>query len=579
MNTGQRRRLFVFVMLGVCLWARGATGDVDRIGVRMDDREGHGWAVVSAERGDLLLYLPSRGSDADSTAGTTQIVTGLRHKAERVASFGSKVWVVVHRQPGEGFRRVLRASVGVGPGGRAVGGETLVTLPPLPGEGDLEGAVGTSLGPVVLTRTRLRAADDGDAGGRRELRALFRSTWHTVELPEQVRDAPGGVAWLVRLAGRPAVVVRDTGSASARVWICELAAHRVEAGENDGDEPGDATSRWAVSGSWTSEDLPLGEPISNPEWQAFVGLDGQVVHLERGRDGRELLPVRVRLVRRGGVVERAVVDDVPKRFDLVPLHGSGLLGFVWWEASEQEGERGRRGFGEIRMVEVGVVGVEGVVFRGAAQQRGIVELRDLQGLLGVLIALALVAGLFVLRDPIGENTVPEGVVPGDPARRVAAGVLDVLPVVGLWLVVRSTPVGVTLEQAGDWVVGRGWGPIVVCLGFTMFHTTISEWATGRSLGKSLLGLRVVDIREQGDRQGSGDRGEGEAEGQDTHPGDGPDTVRFARPVFWQSAVRNFIRWLVFPSVLMFLEPTRRHIGDLMSRTMVRSEGEESDKPT
>jgi hypothetical protein len=99
------------------------------------------------------------------------------------------------------------------------------------------------------------------------------------------------------------------------------------------------------------------------------------------------------------------------------------------------------------------------------------------------------------------------------------------------------------------------------LGIGFGHTTISEWLTGRSIGKMLTGCEVVHPRF--------------AQGPD-----GQVDVALERPALWRAAVRNLVRWTFPPLALVGLSAMdHRHRGDAAAGTVVvvRSDDEEPDE--
>ena len=80
------------------------------------------------------------------------------------------------------------------------------------------------------------------------------------------------------------------------------------------------------------------------------------------------------------------------------------------------------------------------------------------------------------------------------------------------------------------------------IGLTILHAGVCEWQWGRSMGKFLMGLRVVSTREGSVGGGLGAR---------------------------QAATRNLVRWIVpLLAVFAMLDKYGRHPGDLLAGTMV-----------
>ncbi len=130
-------------------------------------------------------------------------------------------------------------------------------------------------------------------------------------------------------------------------------------------------------------------------------------------------------------------------------------------------------------------------------------------------------------------------------RRFAAGVIDAVPALGgmAYIVQQQAQ----LETGSPTVAMML--PYVIGVGIYLVHVTISECLTGRSLGKFLFGMRVVNY-------------------------DG------SRPSVDRIVFRNLLRLvdLMFyaPLLLVLLTPMRQRIGDLAGKTLVVMEGREED---
>jgi uncharacterized RDD family membrane protein YckC len=94
-------------------------------------------------------------------------------------------------------------------------------------------------------------------------------------------------------------------------------------------------------------------------------------------------------------------------------------------------------------------------------------------------------------------------------------------------------------------------PLGLAIGVTILHVSVCELLLGRSLGKFVMGIRVVSI----DAAGAGIQGGG--------------IVGMQVPGLGQILVRNLVRWLV-PMLALFgmLDVAGRHPGDLAARTLV-----------
>lgn len=138
----------------------------------------------------------------------------------------------------------------------------------------------------------------------------------------------------------------------------------------------------------------------------------------------------------------------------------------------------------------------------------------------------------------------EGAQPADLLRRFLAAAVD-LAVPGL-IVMAVFNLGPT-ELSERWPPqpdGLTWGQMIPagCLvGLFLLHTIVSEAITGRTLGKKLLGLAVVDYR-----------------------GDTPSPARvLGRGVL---KVLDLVLWMLI--ILAIVTPARQRLGDLVASTLV-----------
>lgn len=187
--------------------------------------------------------------------------------------------------------------------------------------------------------------------------------------------------------------------------------------------------------------------------------------------------------------------------------------------------------------------------------RGLGSSREYQALAVLLVITMAGVVVFVLRgDGGGLPELPDGVVPADPLRRAAAIILDYVP--ASVLVSLSLGLDPTAMLSPDFVFGREPNilPLVITLGVAGTLCTLCEWLFGRSLGKYILGLRVLALPPT-------------APVAPAPPV--PAGVEYGRPAFWQAAVRNYLRW-VAPVIAVFalFDEHRRHPADLAARTVV-----------
>jgi uncharacterized RDD family membrane protein YckC len=182
---------------------------------------------------------------------------------------------------------------------------------------------------------------------------------------------------------------------------------------------------------------------------------------------------------------------------------------------------------------------------GVAPTRSRSQQADYIILLTVVITSTVLLFAFWRRDPLAQELkLPEDAALADPLRRGLAGLIDLAP----GLLVGTLGFGLSLPQLYDLWPGRGLGatftmmlPGLAAVAVVVGHTLLLELLTGRSLGKLLTGLRVVDL--------SG-----------------------ADPRAWQVLVRcglkafDLVAYLLL--ILPLINPLRQRLGDMVARTVV-----------
>ncbi len=134
-------------------------------------------------------------------------------------------------------------------------------------------------------------------------------------------------------------------------------------------------------------------------------------------------------------------------------------------------------------------------------------------------------------------------------RRIAAGVIDAVPqFIGMGYMLKHAQ---TLQPGIGLATAEVFVPYLIGLAVYLLHVTVSEAIWGRSFGKFLFGLRVLNY--DGTRVS-------------------PERI----------ILRNLLRLvdLLFyaPLLLVLLTPMGQRVGDLAARTIVVYENDESDKP-
>jgi uncharacterized RDD family membrane protein YckC len=307
--------------------------------------------------------------------------------------------------------------------------------------------------------------------------------------------------------------------------------------------------QWS-SASFSLEDLPAGFA---PEAVYQVG-DGRSEQLV----GVRALPgqgVEVVGYRAGRGVPVAVLPQVPREHRIAPMDGTGSLAVLWWESSPAAGPDNRRpgppggtSARVFRIVEVSAISGR-VLYEGPTTGGGVFSAREFQTLAVALLLITAVVLLFALRTDGGAAApaLPPGLAIATPGQRLIAALADLAPGVLLASAVAGVGPGQMFNPLiflGPEAEPMAWP---MALLFSVVHCTIGEWAFGRSVGKWLVGLRVVSI------------GRDEVTGR----------VRLAPLRFWQAALRNIARWgIPALGMLILVDPSRRYPPDLAARTMV-----------
>jgi hypothetical protein len=171
----------------------------------------------------------------------------------------------------------------------------------------------------------------------------------------------------------------------------------------------------------------------------------------------------------------------------------------------------------------------------------------------VLVGLTTAVLAFVMRSESSrqELHLPEGVALAEPARRLAASVIDLLFAALIASKIIGTPMLEVFSAAG--LLGGGaLRLLVAAVVVAIIIGTFSEWFFARTLGKWLLGCGVISTAP-----GAGETKSAEEEG--ALPG-----LRFS-----QSVIRNFVKWTLLPfGVVIFVDPNGIHPGDRLARSVV-----------
>jgi len=472
----------------------------------------HAWIVVpSGENAKpLLVHLPPRGPGR-AEPGAVHPAIVLEHLPERLAAFSERVYMIDPPAPsyGGGRARSVR-SIAVTPRARGdwvVGAQgRMLTHPSLPGDDELLGFVAVDTGPVALTK---------GASGR--LRALVGSDWIALRLPDAHADPTSRTLRLVALPGQLGVV--DVRQDHAKLWTVDAAELRGLAAAQDGGP---------VEVAWDSREIqwPFGSQKPSAE---IVWVAGDLLWTTRASNGLDIWSVG-----RTHALYLARIESDADGYAFVPLASAGRVAVLLRQTSDDDPA-------DLRMVEVSVYTGD-VIYDGPIRQGGPVNGYEMRLVMAALAALMVIVLLVVLRlDSRGVITLPDRVALARPGPRIAAGIIDLALVAFLVAIARGVSPIAMLNLLDLLDPGRE-ADLILVVGSGFVLSVIGEWLFGRTLGKAILGCRVISLSRKGE-----DR----------------------RPTLRQAVTRNAVRWLLPPVALIgLLEPDGRHRGDTLARTVV-----------
>ncbi len=598
----------------VLLTAGGAFEESARTG----ERSGHGWGVIrlpsARSSGDSwsLVHLPPRGTGSGGKPGTVRRVVELVRAPEGLSADGSKVYLFFAPEPGgpfaapEGQSRMHRrvsmveaARIDVSDSAfgweyRPVGGPEAVAS--LPGTGALLATAGGG--------GQLAAIVAGERGP--EMFVLGRGRWLRVNLPASMAEARDGDGLTLVGTARGVVV-----SASAKRSMRLVDVAQLPAGEALADVPprgagviGTGVAMW--------EDSGLGVlPTAGLAGERVMVVDGQVLRtrVEPGPGGGRGA-VRIAVSRpspagetgagaQSGEMELSVVEGVGLPVGVVPMDGSGRVVVMWSRpgdvsavSTEGEGEPTTGGAPRrvptsdrgVQVREVSVHTGRADLYEGTSRREGPISQQEFFALSAILLVMVAAVLLFVLRSERRQTFwLPRGMALAPIAVRINGAMLDIVPgMLVACLAFGTTPFGVLGLRAGG-LSEHGLWPMFTMLTVTMAVGALLEWRTGRSLGKfvtgALLVTAVLPIAGKGDaRRGQdgdahvGEESDDAAGGQnasDAEDASGPGAGDGYEPVgLLRCLVRNVFKWIPPFGLVMFFDANGRHVGDVLSRSVV-----------
>lgn len=558
------------------------------------DRSGHGWFVWPVERrlpraGEStrefeLLHVVPRDRAGRVAPGSVRSATRLSARPEGLAAWGDRAFMIFAPRgatagapaaPANAATPVDAADSDPAPVRRVASVRAVRTiadtwspwpaegvddLPALTSRGVVAAFAGTPAGPAALMR------DAADPENPWRLTVFDGRAWADQPVPAGM---PAGDDVLAVLAAdestlRLGVIGPVRGGADDGLWSLTL-WHR------------------AAGGAWSPPSRALLSPPRGATGAALVVADGLWVLVIADASGLSSWLVEGPLAVGGPETLRLTgvpgSEGVPSPAAALGLDGLGRLAWWWAGADGASGEAGAttRGGGgapagevtalsALRVREVGLTSGR-VLDEAVGRRDGVVGANDLR-LLGLVVGSVTVAVLlFVLRsEQPRELPLPTGVALGRPGRRLAGAGVDL----ALMLPVACAVHGVAPGEILGWAIltrpETVAGPWVTWLGLVLGVSIACEALFGRTLGKRLAGVRVMQVRRAVRKVPSAPGTPADDAGRDEEPTP-VTTVTAISP--GAAVVRNLCRWLVPPAgVLMFIDPTFRHAADMLASTVV-----------
>lgn len=552
-------------------------------------QQGHGWFVLdapskeTAKRATVIHLAPP---DRLSPPGTVRVVQGLTRVPDRLAWAGNTLFILMPAEQiaaSEMARRVYSISTtpGLMPGWEYIPPdrpEALATIAGKWGARDLEvvGFGAASAAPVVLMQ---RAG----GGGAYLLLILAGTEWIEATLPWEgsPTDVPA-LADKCRLitAGLSFGILVEHAAHGDGTWYVasteDLAAVPMDSLALDSTMPSQIKLRWTPRKVQVDPPLHSARGSSAPGQDMVYCVEDQLVRLSLA-GGDATLSV----LQGGKEYVVTTMTGVGANVRVAPVEGNpGFLALLSATSVPAKGEAGTpekpaKTETVYRLLEVTPGGR--VLYDGPAKQGGPVSIREIQ-LLSVLLVMVMAAVVvFVLRPdralPSNGIKLPPGCIPAETGRRVMSTILDL----GASWVVASLVVRLDLADLArpDVLLGspRGWHAALTALLVTMGLGMVMEWQFGMTLGKMLLGCRVLAVHQAPvqPQEGAEERGE---EGGKQLQAVGREGLTF-RAAAW----RNVGKWMPWNVVEILATGRHRPWADRVSGTMVVAlDGSDQEEP-
>jgi len=397
----------------------------------------------------------------------------------------------------------------------------LEVLPALLTNGDVIGFTGVPGGGVAALIRPIADATGEPIGGNHQLRAMVGGQWRAVSLPATIPAT--AQCRLFPSSDGVLMLIPDQDDPSRPALWRGVFPRVIDRSDSE------------IKPDWRRERISL-DDIDGPSAPLIVVTGDYLLSATRDDAGA----VRLTLHLPDSATQLATLEGVPDDFALTRVGDTAALVYLSDDPLPQI------------MTAVVHTSTGEILHQGPHVKVAPLTNDDLR-FLGFVLALALMTAMvFVLRPQAAaraEVNLPPGTALASPERRLVAGLIDftipLLVVVQVWGVgvVDVLLAPITAQRADEF-----WPFAVTSIAF-FGHTTLSEWLfAGRTPGKAIARVRVVSIIGE-------------------------------RLTLWQSVCRNTIKLVCPPLlILIFVDPRRRHPGDVIAGAVVVTKAAGSQPP-
>jgi uncharacterized RDD family membrane protein YckC len=460
----------------------------------------HLWFIVQPSPAGSPLELRHVARESDDPYYTRGLTLGVgsTEAVEAMAAWDNQLWLVFAPTTGETPRReTFTVQVHRNPALESwyhAPHDRLRAVASLEGSGSLAGFTATADGPVALILHR-----NGPPGSQARLLQLRGTQWHDLPLPDAVGPGTWGLG-AAGLGGRTLVLIGEPSRPGVPARVHRLAAGR----------------------GWSVGEVPL--DLGRLRSLTRVGPNVALIE-DRGPIG----PVEVAYLRSGGLLRLARFPTPEGRWSVLGMRdGLRLI---------DQAPRGRVAVSRIDPI-TGVVGPREVL-----DTQPLVTGRVLHRplLLAVGITALMVILLFKPAASAAKIALPEGMVALSPLPRLVAVGVDLAASAAAVLVVFRCPPDELLWWP-LWTADLATSaPFLVMIGLTIAHGALTELVAGCTLGKKIVGAKVV-------------------------AGDGSRPT--ARAIIVRNALKTIVLLIPVLAVFAILTPHVQGLGDQVAGTVV-----------